>query len=87
MNIRSRVDRLAGLLDEQQSQSAAKPGFDPTKAMRRRALGRLSTEDLYALRDAVKEGKQESEWSERESSAVKTFICLFEEEVQTAGHR
>jgi hypothetical protein len=54
--------------------------------MKRLALQSLSTEDLLVLEDAARQGKQECEWTERESAAVKAFSCAFEQEVRRAGY-
>jgi len=50
------------------------------------ALQSLSTEDLMVLEDAARQGKQECEWTERESAAVKAFAGAFEQEVRRAGY-
>jgi hypothetical protein len=63
-----------------------KPGSDPNSAMQRLALARLSTEDLRVLCDIADHGKEEGDWTEIESNAVKALACAFEREVQGAGY-
>jgi hypothetical protein len=76
-----RLQRIEAII-----RSVTKPGSDPNRAMQRLALARLSTEDLLVLRDIVDQGKQEREWMEIESNAVKALACAFEQEVQGAGY-
>jgi hypothetical protein len=63
----------------------SKPGSDPNRAMQNRALERLSTEDLFVLIDIVTQGRPESEWTERESNAVKALACAYDQEAQSAA--
>ena len=80
-NLRKRIEWLERSL-------APAPGSvsDPYEAMKGRALQSLSTEDLMVLEDAARQGKQECEWTERESAAVKSFSGAFEHEVRRAGY-
>lgn len=77
-----RLQRLEATL-----RPALTPGPDPNSAMQRLALRRLLTKDLLVLCDIADHGKQESDWTESESSAVKAFAFAFEQEVQGAGYR
>jgi hypothetical protein len=54
--------------------------------MKRLALHNVSTEDLNVLIDIGEQGKQQSEWTERESAAIKAFSDAFDQEVLRAGY-
>jgi hypothetical protein len=81
-NLRKRIELLERSL-------APAPGSasDPYEAMKGLALKGLSTEDLMVLEDVARQGKQECEWTERESAVVKALSCAFEQEVRRAGYR
>jgi hypothetical protein len=54
--------------------------------MTQRALERISNEDFYALDAILEQGKQQSQWTEREASAAEAFFSAFEQVVQSAGY-
>jgi len=79
-NVRRRVERLERFL-------APGPASDPYDEMKRLALQSLPEEDLEVLEDVIGQGRQECQWTVRESAAVKALHCAFEQEVQRAGYR
>jgi len=61
-------------------------GSDLSSKMQSLALERLSDEDLGALEDILEQGKQERQWNERESKAVKALRSAFEQAARQAGY-
>jgi hypothetical protein len=55
--------------------------------LQRLALQQLSTEDLKALRDLAKHGRQELERSERDSKAIRALAGAFEDQVSGGGKK
>jgi hypothetical protein len=80
--LRKRIEWLERFL-------APAPGSasDPYEAIKGLALQSLSTEDLLVLEDAARQGKQECEWTERESAAVKAFSCAFEQKMRREAYK
>ena len=78
-NVRRRIETL------ERSRSWQR-GPDRYQEMQRRALQRLSTEDLQLLEDLIAQGRWEGELTAQESAAAKAFISLFDQEVQRAGY-
>lgn len=76
-----RLQRIEAIL-----RPVSKPASDPNSAMQRLALARLPTEDLRVLCDIADHGKQEGDWTEIESNAVKALVAAFEQKVQGAGY-
>ena len=70
-NVRRRIETL------ERSRSWQR-GPDRYQEMQRRALQRLSTEDLQLLEDLIAQGRWEGELTEQESAAAKAFISLFD---------
>jgi hypothetical protein len=79
-NVRKRIERLEKSL-------APERNADPHEEIKRLALRNVSTEDLNVLIDIGEQGKQQSEWTERESAAIKAYSDAFDQEVLRAGYR
>ena len=78
-NVRKRIERLEKSL-------APERNADPHEEMKRLALQNVPTEDLNVLIDIGEQGKQQSEWTERESAAIKAFSDAYDQEVLRAGY-
>jgi hypothetical protein len=79
-NVRKRVERLERFL-------APEPASDPYDAIKRLALQSLATEDLTVLADVIGQDRRECEWTERDSTAMKSLTCALDQGVQRAGFR
>jgi hypothetical protein len=57
------------------------------RKLERLALSRLSEEQLTSLEQAIEQGRPESQWTERELTALDAFRNSWELEVRRAGYK